>query len=126
MLSALSEVNIDTVGMTITPTYTAPTVSDCVKSSTGMTAIGAMIGIYEAGAITQLATVGTAAITGANCIMRMYTSTTFTYMPFIQTASIQVSGLVANGATLQQVANSLMSLLNFNNHVIFTQEVTFS
>jgi hypothetical protein len=128
MISALSAANINTLGLTITATYTAPQVSDCVKVISGTimdTAIGAVIGIEEAGAITQLATVGTAAITPMFCAERMYTGTTFTYVPFIQMATIQVQGLIASGYTLQSVANALQAMLNLNYNARFTQPITY-
>ena len=128
MLQALSESQINTALLTVTPSYTAPLVVDCVKVVVGTisgTNVGSVIGIEQAGAIVQLATVGTALIPAASCASRTYTGVTFTYAPFIQMATIQVQGLTASGITLQNVANALMALLNLNNNAIFTQQVTF-
>uniref|UniRef100_A0A914EBQ0 Uncharacterized protein n=1 Tax=Acrobeloides nanus TaxID=290746 RepID=A0A914EBQ0_9BILA len=128
MLQALSESEINTALLTVTATYTAPQVSDCVKVVSGTITgsnIGAVIGIEQAGAIVQLATIGTAMIPAASCASRTYTGVTFTYAPFIQMATIQVQGLTASGITLTNVANALMALLNLNNNAIFTQQVTF-
>ena len=115
MLSALAEANVDTVGLEVTTSYTAPQVSDCIKVAVGtmtMTTAGSQIGIYEAGAITQLATVGMAIPVTPNCVNHDFSMAMLTYQPFIQMASIKVSGWVANGFTVRQVANSLMALLN--------------
>ena len=128
MIQALSQANINAASLTVTVTYTAPEVNDCVKVASGTITgsnIGAVIGIEQAGAIVQLATIGTAMIPAASCASRTYTGVTFTYAPFIQMATIQVQGLTASGITLQNVANALMALLNLNNNAIFTQQVTF-
>ena len=128
MLQALSEAQINTALLTVTATYTAPQVVDCVKVVSGTitgSALGAVIGIEQAGAIVQLATIGTAMIAAASCASRTYTGTTFTYAPFIQMATIQVQGLTANGTTLLSVSNALMALLSLNNNVVFTQQVTY-
>jgi hypothetical protein len=124
MIQALSQANINAEPLIIT--YTPPEVNDCIKVAAGTgSAVGAVIGIEQAGTIVQLATIGTAAISPMNCAARTYVGTTFTYEPFIQMATIQVHCLTANGTTLSHVANALMVLLSLNNNVIFTQQITY-
>ncbi|KAI6215752.1 hypothetical protein M3Y94_00421500 [Aphelenchoides besseyi] len=139
-LESLAANNLPTNGVRVTANYQPQMISDCVKvagTGTGIpttTTSGTVFGIYESGAITQLATT-TADLTPANCIARNF-ATGVTFQQNVVQASLSVStgnqreglinGLTLNGLQLRQLAAQLQNLLNFNYRVRFTTEITFT
>ncbi|KAI6229561.1 hypothetical protein M3Y95_00543800 [Aphelenchoides besseyi] len=129
-LESLAANNLPTNGVRVTANYQPQMISDCVKvagTGTGIpttTTSGTVFGIYESGAITQLATT-TADLTPANCIARNF-ATGVTFQQNVVQASLSINGLTLNGLQLRQLAAQLQNLLNFNYRVRFTTEITFT
>ncbi|KAI6233590.1 hypothetical protein M3Y99_00895000 [Aphelenchoides fujianensis] len=131
-LEALANAGLPTTNIRVTSNYNPQMVSDCVKvapagSPTGIptaTKQGDIFGIYEAGAITQLAT-ATADLTPANCLARTFT-TGITFQQNIQQASMSINGITLSGLQLRQFAAQLQNILSFNYRVRFIEQITFT
>ncbi|KAE9554086.1 hypothetical protein FO519_002728 [Halicephalobus sp. NKZ332] len=126
VLEGLNAVGYPTSGVSVTASYTPPTVNDCVKATgaTG-TAIGVHFGIVENGAVTKLAA-SSAIVNPDDCISRAYvtgTTVTLTYTPFPQQATVTVQGLVISELQMELIAAKVASMLNLNNNVQFTEEI---
>uniref|UniRef100_A0AC35GJL8 Uncharacterized protein n=1 Tax=Panagrolaimus sp. PS1159 TaxID=55785 RepID=A0AC35GJL8_9BILA len=127
VLAGLQALQLPTTGITVTPQYTPPLVSDCIKM-TGVTETqaGAQIGYQEAGAITKLIT-APAAITPENCINKIYeaagATTPLIMTEFIQQASIKIDGITLSEYQANLLAAKVSQYLMLNSKVDFTEEI---
>uniref|UniRef100_A0AC34GGT3 Uncharacterized protein n=1 Tax=Panagrolaimus sp. ES5 TaxID=591445 RepID=A0AC34GGT3_9BILA len=101
VLAGLQALQVPTIGITVTPSYTPPMVSDCIKNQqfqSGTTPAGTQFGYEEGGAITKLITAPTGTgVTYQNCVSRAYAGTATNVVllmtEFIQQASVKIDGI---------------------------------
>uniref|UniRef100_A0AC34G741 Uncharacterized protein n=1 Tax=Panagrolaimus sp. ES5 TaxID=591445 RepID=A0AC34G741_9BILA len=116
VLAGLQTLQISTLGVTVTPQYSPPLVSDC-KKSTATPTTTSQFGYEEGGAITKLITPPAAGATQVQCSTHSFPSTTgsvFTMVDFIQQASVKIDGITMSEyqATLLGAKVSQYLMLN--------------
>uniref|UniRef100_A0A914Y9G5 Uncharacterized protein n=1 Tax=Panagrolaimus superbus TaxID=310955 RepID=A0A914Y9G5_9BILA len=125
VLAGLQTLQIPTTGVTVTPQYSPPLVSDCKKLTVATTG---QFGFEEGGAITKLITPpGPAGITAIFCSQRNFAGTppslVFTMVDFIQQASVKIDGITLSEYQATLLAAKVSQYLMLNSRVDFTEEV---
>uniref|UniRef100_A0AC35GIY3 Uncharacterized protein n=1 Tax=Panagrolaimus sp. PS1159 TaxID=55785 RepID=A0AC35GIY3_9BILA len=127
VLAGLQALQLPTTGITVTPQYTPPLVSDCKKLSTS-TGSTSQFGYEEGGVITKLIQPGTAAVTPAFCAARNFAGPP----PLVMTeftpiqASAKIDGITLSEYQANLLAAKVSQYLMLNSNVDFTEEMVIN